>query len=757
MSLPGEGNPKELTQQVNSIDENLIADQHLNSPALYAELEADFLTQCEDSSWASILSAISLPGQGNPNEFTQQLNSIVNNLTADQQLNPQPELGMEPDSMAQTEDLSVNYKLSVTSPLWYPNELPHLVNSHDQQLNSQRDAEEGVGCFEANRSHLDHEEGPFDQASNGKIQRGRIPRVTLEEKAKNQLDHAGASAEGCIGQKRRARGPIILTEEQERERRLKKRVADRKYREDIKTELYELRSIKPQYDRLMKIASNFGGIDQMESQINRMSSDKMESQINDLNSEKMESRINHHKSELLRLQEKELEYDMFRQVIETEFNRLGQMKSNNGVIQEMKSIMEKLKKLEAESHRLELLKSKYGDIEEMESMLDKFKELEAESHRLELLKSKYGDIEEMESMLDKFKELEAESGQLNQKKSKFEGIQEIESILDKFKQMDAELHKFDQIKLLFGEIVLQINRLKLQLEKHKQMLHQKELESFEASPGSLQQMEIDKCFGLQDEEADFCRFEQKELPFFPESPGSLQEHRGSQSLDLNCDSNMSGISLNSSAVVSGILPVMQYSDVLVDELIAKLIDENVVSNLDLKSFKDLLDGECESVGKYIIPQSLVSTARDIFKAHGDITKKSKYSGITVQTIFVLCCAAIKEMGDRSLEEVTEKIMWKWRDAIMDAKRSECDVEFVIEHLKTIAQGYFGLKARNDLDGLKQRIASLRACEEALRKELEMKSNEIKIMEAKQGDLTSKQCKICLESADKFLGKPVGIF
>ncbi|KAE8688710.1 hypothetical protein F3Y22_tig00110956pilonHSYRG00055 [Hibiscus syriacus] len=124
---------------------------------------------------------------------------------------------------------------------------------------------------------------------------------------------------------------------------------------------------------------------------------------------------------------------------------------------------------------------------------------------------------------------------------------------------------------------------------------------------------------------------------------------------------------------TGTMPEFQYSDVDVDQLIQSLADDNVLSKSDdLDSFDNLLDGDREIVGKYKIPTPLVSTAQNIFNVHIDITRKSKYSVHAVQTIFVLFCAAIKEMSNRSLELVTEEILWKLRDPIMDAKRSEFD-------------------------------------------------------------------------------------
>ncbi|XP_017982081.1 PREDICTED: uncharacterized protein LOC18590455 isoform X2 [Theobroma cacao] len=787
MSLPSQDNSNELTQQLDSIaDQILLEDWRTffsrsiplaispdeSTQQMNSQLEPDMevktgsVAQNEDgsTSWRSFSPDISL---------NESWGSIIEMLSTGEPPYPSADFNVAPSFVAQTEDLSLTILTSKTDLLppgeRNPKELPQPLNSHGH-------VEKGVQCFEPNANHMDHEERPSDQASSGRKRRGRKPRVTPAKKAKNQIDQAGASAEACDRQKRKSREPIIRRKDQENERKKKKNENDRKYRENIKIELTNLRKIKPEYDRLMRLASSFGGIDQLESQ------------------------INHIKSELHKRQQEEVGNDMFQQVIGDSANQVPLIRANEVQVcgnEEMESLLDKYKEMEVESHRLELMKSKYGEIEEMEAMLDKFKNMEAEANSLELMKSKYGEIDEIESMLDKFKNLEAES------------------------------HRFEQIKLSLGgvdEIEPEINRLKkieLQLEKHKQMVNRKELDSFQASPspGSLQQLEMDQLYRQQRKEADFNRFEQmkskfgeteemeskldkfhrmeaelhrfeqiksefggideieariyrlkeiesqhdnqKELHFFPESPGSLQEQRGMQSLDSTGDSDMvsvDGISLMSPAAVreTNITHDMQYSDVLVTKFMAKLDDDNVVSNVDLSSFKDL-DGERKKIGKYSIPPSLVSTAEGIIKAYGDITDKCRFGYSVVETAYILLCAAIKEMSNLSLEQVSEEVMLKWRDAIKDANGLNCDAKFAMEDLKKIAYGYFGIKAESDSEILKQRMTSLKTEVLALKTELDNKTKEMKDLKAKEEDLTSAQCKVCQEFADQLLKKPISVF
>ncbi|WRX34322.1 hypothetical protein QQP08_026809 [Theobroma cacao] len=558
------------------------------------------------------------------------------------------DLDVDLSSVAQTEDLSPisTSKTDMPGPGGgNANELPQQFNSSDQPLNSlagnltadqlvnsHGDVETGVRCSEPNQSHLDHEERPSDQASNGQKQRVRKPRVTPVEKAKNQLDQAGTSAKARNGQKRKSRQPIIRTEEQEHERKRKKNEYDRHYRSDIKNELTELRGLK---EKIVTIVSELEGIDQKGSQIDRVSPD------------------------LQKGQQEVVGNDMSQQVIIDSADRVPPIWAN------------------------EVPVSISSDKYEMYDFSDK--EMEADCRTLQRMKSKYGEIEKIESMLDKFKNLEAES------------------------------RSFKQIKLLFGgvdEIEREINRLKkieLQLDKYKQMETTREMDSFQASPGRLQASD-------------------------------------------------DGINLKPPAAVgcSKTIHDMQYSDALVTKFMAKLDDDNAVSNVDHSSFKDL-DGECEKVGKYNIPLSLVSTARDIIKAKDDITKQSRFGHCVIEPAYILLCATTKEMRNLPPEQVTEEIMLKWRDAINDAKGLRCDTEFAMKYLRKFAQGYFGLKANNDRKNLERRMTILKTEEEVLKKELKKKTSEMKFLKSKQEDLTSEQCKDCLEFKNQILTKTIRLF
>ncbi|XP_039052303.1 uncharacterized protein LOC120193955 [Hibiscus syriacus] len=333
-------NLNKLTQQ-----EDLTSANHRlrsQSPAPYAVMGASSLApgECSNDNWGFFYS---------PGYIRQLTLSKLFDEDEDEELFRQ---GF--GSITQTRE---------TNPNW---------ESYSTPRPSPEEGEDGAQSIEPDPTHRDLVEEASDE-----------PRVTP-----SHLEKEGTPSQACPGRKRRK---IIPSKEDERVQ--KKRDADKKYRADIRREVTEHRRMKPEYDRVMEVASRFGGIDEMESQMNHMN------------------------SELRRIQQKEVD----RQLFETELNRLGQMKS------------------------------KYGGIDQMEFKLDKFKQLEAQFNRLESMKSKYGGIEKMESMLDRFMVMEAESRKLNEIKSKL-GIHEIGSILQKWKEMGDELRRFNQIKSKFGGI-----------------------------------------------------------------------------------------------------------------------------------------------------------------------------------------------------------------------------------------------------------------------------------------------------------------
>ncbi|MBA0719776.1 hypothetical protein Golax_007427 [Gossypium laxum] len=147
---------------------------------------------------------------------------------------------------------------------------------------------------------------------------------------------------------------------------------------------------------------------------------------------KMWRGIDQIESELPRLRKKEVDFDRFQQLIGTELGPLQQMVS------------------------------RYEGIDKMKFMLDKYKELETKNGGIEKLEADYNKLNQIKSILE---------------------INEEEFIVDKVKGMVDELHKSKGIDET-EPAKNRIKKMELQWEKQKQMVSQKEVESFQASPGS---------------------------------------------------------------------------------------------------------------------------------------------------------------------------------------------------------------------------------------------------------------------------------
>ncbi|KAH1064018.1 hypothetical protein J1N35_029005, partial [Gossypium stocksii] len=60
---------------------------------------------------------------------------------------------------------------------------------------------------------------------------------------------------------------------------------------------------------------------------------------------------------------------------------------------------------------------------------------------------------------------------------------------------------------------------------------------------------------------------------------------------------------------------------------------------------------------------------------------------TIETVYIMFCAFVKEMRNLRQEQVTEGLMLKWRVAIKDVLCINFKVDFAMEHLKKISCAY----------------------------------------------------------------------
>lgn len=152
------------------------------------------------------------------------------------------------------------------------------------------------------------------------------------------------------------------------------------------------------------------------------------------------------------------------------------------------------------------------------------------------------------------------------------------------------------------------------------------------------------------------------------------------------------------------------------------------STVSYSDFKTLLQGEKQEVRGYRIPLVLQPIFEKIITSYGDITSNSLLSSFSAENVLLQFLATIQEMGDTSLEQVTEELIFKWRDCIAEAKRIKFNVDFATEHLKKIAKSYLNRKACNELSCIDKKIEVLEIELDDLKREklvkLEMYSSQL---------------------------------
>ncbi|MBA0754422.1 hypothetical protein Gogos_022084 [Gossypium gossypioides] len=147
-----------------------------------------------------------------------------------------------------------------------------------------------------------------------------------------------------------------------------------------------------------------------------------------------------------------------------------------------------------------------------------------------------------------------------------------------------------------------------------------------------------------------------------------------------------------------------------------------------------LHGERIVGGKYSLAPALLTIVNNIIKVYGNFSAKSKMNPSTIETVYIMFCAFVKEMTNLWHEQVIEGLMLKWRDAIKNVLRINFKVAFMMEHLKKISCAYISSMERKKLENVGLMISKLEAKLSA------MKEEHVKI---------SEQSKVFIDVAEEF--------
>ncbi|XAR72763.1 hypothetical protein NMG60_11019513 [Bertholletia excelsa] len=126
----------------------------------------------------------------------------------------------------------------------------------------------------------------------------------------------------------------------------------------------------------------------------------------------------------------------------------------------------------------------------------------------------------------------------------------------------------------------------------------------------------------------------------------------------------------------------------------------------------------KTTGGFHLPRALAVILDKVVAKHSNFlagVKQNKFSNQALSTF----CAAVWCMTRVKLEDVSEELLLKWRDAFADAECFSFDLQFAKDALKRIALAYFGLSARVEgvleVEEIDARLSALRADIEALEK------------------------------------------
>lgn len=152
--------------------------------------------------------------------------------------------------------------------------------------------------------------------------------------------------------------------------------------------------------------------------------------------------------------------------------------------------------------------------------------------------------------------------------------------------------------------------------------------------------------------------------------------------------------------------------------------------------------EVVNVGDYMVPKRLVPILTHLLSKQGDISAKSFLSPRVKLILFNILCECIYSMINTRVVDITEDLLLNWWTSFKILQFARFETSFAFNHLKRVAQAYFGLfvkeKASIALDNIDRDIA--KHCEDI--EALKGKRERIKSAESTKSSLIEE----CLKDA-----------
>ncbi|KAF3959438.1 hypothetical protein CMV_015745 [Castanea mollissima] len=133
--------------------------------------------------------------------------------------------------------------------------------------------------------------------------------------------------------------------------------------------------------------------------------------------------------------------------------------------------------------------------------------------------------------------------------------------------------------------------------------------------------------------------------------------------------------------------------------------------------------EYVNIEDYIVPLRLANILRQLLSRNGDISAKSMLSPMARLYLFMALYECIYSMTNTRVVDISKDLLLKWWTCLKMLQTTGFEIQFAFNHLKRVADAYFGLcvekrvdKIDNDIFELHKDLQNLQIKIKALEKE-----------------------------------------
>uniref|UniRef100_A0A7N2MIW9 Uncharacterized protein n=1 Tax=Quercus lobata TaxID=97700 RepID=A0A7N2MIW9_QUELO len=151
--------------------------------------------------------------------------------------------------------------------------------------------------------------------------------------------------------------------------------------------------------------------------------------------------------------------------------------------------------------------------------------------------------------------------------------------------------------------------------------------------------------------------------------------------------------------------------------------------------------EVVKVGDYVVPMRLAPIIKHLLSKHGDVSAKSTVSPMAKQYLYIVLCECLYSMANTRVVDITKDLLLNWWTSFKILESTRFEIQFALNHLKRVADAYFGRYVERRLENIDGDIAKLSI-------ELQNLLNKIETLKNKRDleSVKSKSIEECLREA-----------